>query len=346
MQALLNQAVERGIITASQTGQLLALSEESSSSAQIAAAATQSSSSFSFTNVLYYLGGLIAIGAMSLFMTFGWGAFGGWGIAVISLMYAGGALYGSRYLAAKDLPTPAGILAALAIALIPLAIYGIEEAFKMWLPGMPYRNFHVFVDWRWAYMELGTLAAGSAILFVYRMPFAVMPIAVTLWYMSMDFAPFLSRNLDPDFHTRKLVSIVFGLAMLAVAVFVDIRSRRRPDYAFWLYLFGTLAFWGGLSTLDSGNEFNKFMYALINVGMILLGGILARRIFTVCGSLGLTAYLGYLSYTVFKDSLMFPFALTALGLGLVGGGIWWQRHEAVLNSRFRTLLPEALRAAL
>ncbi|MEO6146724.1 MAG: hypothetical protein ABIT70_06660, partial [Sulfuriferula sp.] len=28
--------------------------------------------SFRFTHVLYYLGGLIAIGAMSLFMTLGW----------------------------------------------------------------------------------------------------------------------------------------------------------------------------------------------------------------------------------------------------------------------------------
>ena len=35
---------------------------------------------FNFTNVLYYLGGLIAIGAMTLFMTLGWEAFGGWGV--------------------------------------------------------------------------------------------------------------------------------------------------------------------------------------------------------------------------------------------------------------------------
>ena len=34
---------------------------------------------FSFVHVLYYLGGMIAIGAMSLFMTLGWNALGGWG---------------------------------------------------------------------------------------------------------------------------------------------------------------------------------------------------------------------------------------------------------------------------
>lgn len=36
--------------------------------------------SFDFTHVLYYMGGLIAIGAMTLFMNLGWGNFGGWGI--------------------------------------------------------------------------------------------------------------------------------------------------------------------------------------------------------------------------------------------------------------------------
>jgi len=36
--------------------------------------------SFDFTYVLYYMGGLIAIGAMTLFMNLGWESFGGWGI--------------------------------------------------------------------------------------------------------------------------------------------------------------------------------------------------------------------------------------------------------------------------
>ena len=35
---------------------------------------------FSFTNILYYFGGLTAIGAMTLFMNLGWEQFGGWGI--------------------------------------------------------------------------------------------------------------------------------------------------------------------------------------------------------------------------------------------------------------------------
>lgn len=53
---------------------------------------TEAGPRFDFTHVLYYLGGLIAIGAMTVFMTRGWEAFGGWGVFFIALAYAGAGL--------------------------------------------------------------------------------------------------------------------------------------------------------------------------------------------------------------------------------------------------------------
>ena len=37
--------------------------------------------------------------------------------------------------------------------------------------------------------------------------------------------------------------------------------------------------------------------------------------------------------------MLFPFALTLIGLGVIGLGILWQRHEAGLTRRMRALLP-------
>jgi len=246
----------------------------------------------------------------------------------------------------KGFPTPAGILAALAVSLVPLAIYGFQQALKMWPETRAYRDYHYWIDWRWAVMEIGTLVAGGGILYAFRLPLVVMPLSVTLWYMSMDFAPLLAANHSADLETQKLVSITFGIAMIALAILVDIQTRRRPDYAFWLYIFGTLAFWGGLSSLDSGSQLGKFLYSLINVGMIFFGAVLARRIFSICGGLGVFGYLGYLSYSVFKDSILFPIALSVLGLALVGVGLWWQRHETNIRLHFRAMLPGGLRDAL
>ena len=57
----------------------------------------------------------------------------------------------------------------------------------------------------------------------------------------------------------------------------------------------------------------------------------------------MAGYLGYLSHRVFQNSLLFPFALTLLGLGVVALGIWWQRHEGAIEARLSGWLPEGLR---
>ena len=62
-------------------------------------------------HVLYYLGGMIAIGAMSLFMTLGWNSLGGWGGFVTAIFYGALALaltHGSSRQAPR---IPAGIMA-------------------------------------------------------------------------------------------------------------------------------------------------------------------------------------------------------------------------------------------
>lgn len=299
---------------------------------------------FRVTHILYYLGGLIAIGAMTLFMNLGWERFGGWGLFLIALGYAAVALWlADVLLTRKALPIPAGIFAALAVALTPLAVYGLQVALGWWPEGRAYRDYHTYIDWRWVLMELATLGAGAVLLWRFRLPFLVMPVAVTLWYMSMDLTPFLFGRADEQWELRKLVSLWFGLGMLALAFVVDLRTRQERDFAFWLYLFGVLAFWGGLSMLRSDSELSKFLYLCINLVMIGVGAMLSRRVFAVFGGLGVAGYLGHLAYRVFKDSMLFPFALTAIGLGVVYLGILWQRNEARISARLRALLSPALR---
>jgi len=69
---------------------------------------------FDFTHTLYYLGGLLAIGAMTLFMTLGWNLFGPWGVLALAVGYAVAALAVTQHLLRQGLRTPAGLLATLA----------------------------------------------------------------------------------------------------------------------------------------------------------------------------------------------------------------------------------------
>ena len=194
-------------------------------------------------------------------------------------------------------------------------------------------------------MELGTLAVGTIVAWRYKYPFLVMPIAVTLWYMTMDISAMLSEG-DYNWELRKLVSMYTGLLMIALAFWVDVRSRNKADYAFWIYLFGTIAFWCGLSAQYSDSELSKFIYFCINLTMIGVGVLLVRRVFVIFGALGSCGYLGYLASDIFKDSWMFPITLTFIGLGIVYLGILWQKYETSLTEKVRKLLPDALRELL
>lgn len=339
--ATLEEAAHQGLISAEQSGQLWAFLQ----------ARAPDTPSFKPAHILNYLGGMIAIGAMSLFMTLGWERFGGGGLLMIATSYALACVVLTEVLRKRpQLALPAGIAAALAVVMVPLAVYGAQHLLGYWpdgdARGWAYRDYHARVDWRWLMMELATLAAGALALWRYRLPFLMLPVAVTLWYMSMDLVPFLLLGEASSFYSEegKRISAAFGAAMLALAFWVDVRNRRPQDFAFWLYVFGAVAFWGGLTSMHSNSELGKFIYCCINLLMVAAGAALSRRVLAAFGGLGVALYLGHLSYDIFKDSLLFPVALTAIGLAVVGVGIWWQRHEAAIGARLRGLLPASVRS--
>jgi hypothetical protein len=313
---------------------------------------------FQMAHLLYYLGGLIAIGAISLFITLAWDTMGAWpllifGIGVALLAWA----LTRRFVEVHRQPLAAGTMAALLIATAPLIVFALQHVAGAWSGEASYRDYHRWIDWRWLMMEFATLAAGAVVLWRFRLPFAMLPIAVTLWYMSMDVAAFLAHDQggwfsEAGWKLRATISMLFGAGMVGIALWIEVRQHAgrgaldRRDFAFWLYLFGVLSFWFGLSAQSSDSEFGKLIYCAINVGLILLGAALARRVFVVFGALGVSGYLGYLSYEVFKDSLVFTLVLGGLGIALVYAGLWWSRHEAQLHAQLSSILPRSLRRAI
>jgi hypothetical protein len=308
---------------------------------------------FGFVQVLYYLGGMVAIAAMTLFMTRGWSSWGPWGMTAIALAYLVGALGGASGLKRRGWATPAGVLATLAVSLVPLVIWGVQNGLGLWPSGGQglddYRAYHTHINWRWLFIELGTLAAAAVLLWRYKLPFMVMPVAMTLWYLSMDVSHALMQREGMDWNLLRDVTLLFGLGTCALAVWVDVRTRVstdpawRQDHAFWLYVVGALMAWSGLSLRESASELGKLGYGLINLVWVLWGAAIGRRVFTVLGALGVAGYLGYLAHRVFAHSAWFPLALSLLGLGVVGLGIWWQKYEQQIHNRLAVWLPDALK---
>ena len=282
----LRNAAEEGIISNDQVDDLFSYLKSQ----------PETSPAFSFSNILYYFVGLVAIGAMTLFMNSGWEEFGGWGILFISIAYAGiGLVLVGKFQQAGH-AIPAGICATFVVAITPLAIYGFQQGIGLWPDDTTY---HEYIKWHWIYLELGTLIVGTIMTWKYRYPFLVMQVAVTLWYMSMDFSVMLTGG-EYDYEFSAFFSIWFGLLTIFIAFWVDIRSRKTGDYAFWLYIFGVIVFWCGLSMQHSDSELYKFIYFCINLGLIGIGAVLVRKVFVVFGAFGCARYFVHMASTIFQ----------------------------------------------
>jgi len=332
----LNWAAREGVISAEQVDPLWQkLRERDTSSTK---------QKFDIANVAYYFGALIVMSAMGWLMNLGWERFGGVGIFLLATCYAVLFALAGRTLWYKEkLTIPGGLLFTLAVWMTPLAIYGLEQATGIWPQGAPanFQSYHVWIKGSWILMEVGTIVAALVALKFIRFPFLTFPIAFSLWYMSMDLTPLLVGKPEFSWQDRLWVSLCFGLLILLVTYLID--GRTRDDYAFWGYLFGVMAFWGGMSLMESGSEWKKFLYCLINVGLIVLAVFLQRRVFVVFGAFGVFGYLGYLSYNVFKDSFLFPMALTILGLVVIYLGVQYQRHRERFEEAVLAAIPVSIR---
>jgi len=354
----LDEAIAQQILTAPQASALWRLlqARQPAFVASPAPAVASASTPRRFTglNVAYYFGALLVIGAMGWLMTLGWEAFGGGGIFAISLCYAAVFLLaGRRLLSAPEMRTPGGLLVTMAVCMTPLAVYGFERMTGLWPQADPgrYRGFFPWIRGGWFAMEAATVLAGLLALRKVRFPFLVAPIAFVLWFMSMDVVPLLFHVQPWEGDIARRVSIVFGLAMIFVAFQVD--HRTDEDYAFWLYLFGMVAFWSAVTSMNSGSEVKRLLYCAMNLGLVIGSVLLRRRVFLVFGALGVNLYLGDLAWRVFESSVMFPFVLTLLGLAIIAAAVQYQRHRVAIELRVegwvplwvRDLLPPARAAA-
>ena len=333
----LERAASRGVISPGQVEDLWReLVEQSSGRPR-----------FDLPHVDYYFGALVVISAMTWFMTVGWERFGGGGILVISLVYAACFVVAGWALWSRmGLRVPGGLLVTAAVWMTPLAVYGFERMTGLWLQGVPgdYRDFYDYIKGGWFPMEVATVAVGLLALRFFRFPFLTAPIAFSLWFMSMDLTPLIYGENYYEAEGYQWVSLVFGVAVLLGSFLVD--RRTQEDYAFWGYLFGMFAFWGGLTTLEGGSELEWFFYGLINLGLVLLSVLLDRRVFIVFGSVGVFGYVGHLAWEIFEDSLMFPFVLSAVGLAIIGLGILYARNKERIERRVLSIVPQGARRFL
>jgi hypothetical protein len=142
-------------------------------------------------------------------------------------------------------------------------------------------------------MEVATIVAGACLLYHIPFPFLMAPICFALMYLTMDTAPavymrrrftmvefayvFVSQLLPASCSLPHRYNQIFWSAiMLAAARLLDM---QRPvcgsllpcwahsmqelmlrDFAFWLYVFATPAFYCGITMLDARSHMDHVVY--------------------------------------------------------------------------------------
>ena len=301
---------------------------------------------FSQTHLVYYLGALIVISAMTWFMTEAWERYADSAILVTSTIYAGFFILAGRYCwKIPVLKTAGGLLFTLAVCMTPLAIYGLERVTGFWpqpAPGITEWFTPEVRNYRYPF-EIGSIITGLIAMKFVRFPLLAVPIMLALWGLTLDTTSYLLGYPQLPELNIQWTGFWFGSLLIAVAYLVD--RRTKEDFAFWVYFGGLSAFWLGLSFMPFDNEGTEFIYCLINVGLMLFSILLARRVFFVFGGLGVMVYLGHLA-SLFHDSLLFPVALSVIGIGIILLAIQYQRFQAAIEGSIIDMLPENLRRFL
>lgn len=332
----LARAVDAGILQPGQDQALLAFLRQQ----------PEQRATFQLAHIAFYFGALLIMGAMGWLLTEAWMSVGDLALLAGAALYIIALTALALGLQARHQPIAAGVLAAVAVSIVPLAVFAIERMLGWWPlddAQVDYHQYYTYVQGGWLLMEAATVLAGLLMMRLVPFPFIVMPIAVALWFMSMDLSEWF-HGATFTWEQRRSVSLWFGLGLLLAVLLVDGRTRR--DYAFWGYFAGLLAFWGGLTSMDSDSEVGKALYCLINLGLMGLAILLRRPLFLVFGALGVASYLGHLSYEVFADSLLFPAVLTLIGLGVIASGLFYQKRREHFSRALRAGLPSWLQDAL
>jgi len=307
---------------------------------------------FDVAHIAYYFGGMVAISAMFWFMNETWKQYGGFGIFVISVVYAVCFVLAGRTLWYKQgLKIPGGILITLAVFMIPVAIYGLEQITGLWPNdiGDNYFEYLTKIRKNWVLMEIGTVIAGLVALKYIRFPFLTAPIAIALYKMSLDIISlFISGVEYMPTEIEMNISIWFGLIVILIAYLID--RRTNEDYSFWLYLFGMLAFWTSLSYLAFSEWDNNYLkmltYCLINIVIMIISLVLQRPLFIVFGMVGVFIYIMHLARRAFANSLIFPFVLTIIGIAIIYFGIKYHQKRAVWEQAILRLVPTSVKRLL
>ena len=321
----LEQWREKGLITPEQLESIRLHIEAAGSVGEQSKAGPEQKKGLNFITVAYYFGAFMILLAYTIFMGLQWNSLGtGPQLAVsfftIVVLWAIGFL-----LRRGGFKTAGGLLIFAGTGIAPLFIFTLQRALNIWPDSLDYVDFYNVVAPTWVVLELVSIAIALVMIFVTRFTLISLLIAFWTWYLSMDLTRWITHSSTWAWDNQEqIISVVIGLGMLALGVFLQ--RRAKQDYSLWLYLFGHLIILGNLSALTLAQQgWLGLLYLLVYLSFVIASVWLQRRVFLVFGALGVYGYVSYLAFQVFQGGLGFVYALATIGLLIVLTAVGYQK---------------------
>jgi hypothetical protein len=304
-----------------------------------------SSLSLDLTNSAYLLGSIVVIWAMGWFMGESFDRYGGFVLMVTAVAYSiVFNLTANTLWHQPKLRIPGGILFTFGACMIPVAVFGVLSGFGWWPEFGPDNRVEAFRSIRLPRLIVETSGIIAAFAMMRARPFALLalPVAFALWGMSIDVAVLMTNPTQGVMSewVNFEITFIFGLAVIGAGYLAD--QRTKADYSLFLYISGLMSVWGALTLKILDSPF----YPGAAVLMLATGILLQRSSFGVFGVLGILFYLGYLAAEVFAGSVLFPLALVAIGVGIIGSGVWYRTHKKKIEEKLVAAIPVGLRSTL
>ena len=266
---------------------------------------------------LMYLGGVVALVAVSVLVGEGWRSggplFGAFGASIVMT-----ALFGiAEVLHRRGWRVPAGLAATVGIGLVPLVVFAFTQALghKSSSGFAEYHDFYPWISSQWTWMEIATIAVTGIALYRFRLPLLLLPAMVCSWYFSMDAASLIFGK-DVTNNERLSLFVVVAIAMLGGGFALDHRGHR--GHATWLHL-------GGLLTIGSvacfSGSFTWWALAALGLAGLSVGVVTGRNLYFVFGGTWTFSVASRLAFDTFGGNIAFPLTLLAGGAILVAAGM-------------------------
>jgi len=233
----------------------------------------------------------------------------------------------------------------IAVLMMPLAIYGLQDALGMWGKVDEVRTAVSFSSWiesGWVLMELATIIAAVVALVFYRSSLLISILVIAVWLMCVDTLRWFTGADWSNLETVQHVAIPFGLVVIFAAVIVNLR-QKTGDHARWLYIYGVTMFWVGITFPPNSFEINLVTYCVLNVVLLLLGVFLGRSVFAMLGVVGIAFFLLDLVEKFCADSPSSLVAMALIGLCILVFGLYSRRYHVEIGSLLNRKLPAPFR---